>query len=221
MTSVAGKMEQTSALTNYEIGTRKTQEEKMPQIDRVTVSVNIDGTWKLKYDEKRRPVVSPDGSMEREYTAVSAEDLRATTALLQNAIGYNAARGDSVTVQNIPFDRTRQFAEEDISYFNKKQLRTTMIIVLVGIAALLIFFILFRFIAREMERRRRAAEEERARREEALRQQALIQAEEEGMDVSLSVEERGRMELQEGVANMAKEHPEDVAQLIRTWLLEE
>jgi flagellar M-ring protein FliF len=29
------------------------------------------------------------------------------------------------------------------------------------------------------------------------------------------------MELQENVANMAKEHPEDVAQLIRTWLLEE
>jgi len=29
------------------------------------------------------------------------------------------------------------------------------------------------------------------------------------------------LELQESVANMAKEHPEDAAQLIRTWLLEE
>jgi flagellar M-ring protein FliF len=48
-----------------------------------------------------------------------------------------------------------------------------------------------------------------------------MQAEEEGMDVSISVEERARMELLESVANMAKEHPEDVAQLIRTWLLEE
>jgi flagellar M-ring protein FliF len=37
----------------------------------------------------------------------------------------------------------------------------------------------------------------------------------------MSVEERKRMELQENAINMAKEHPEDVAQLIRTWLLEE
>jgi flagellar M-ring protein FliF len=41
------------------------------------------------------------------------------------------------------------------------------------------------------------------------------------MDVSISVEERTRLELQEAVANMTKEHPEDAAQLIRTWLLED
>jgi flagellar M-ring protein FliF len=29
------------------------------------------------------------------------------------------------------------------------------------------------------------------------------------------------MELMESVINMAKEHPEDCAQLIRTWILEE
>jgi flagellar M-ring protein FliF len=37
----------------------------------------------------------------------------------------------------------------------------------------------------------------------------------------MSVEERKRLELQEHAINMAKEHPEDVAQLIRTWLREE
>jgi flagellar M-ring protein FliF len=53
------------------------------------------------------------------------------------------------------------------------------------------------------------------------RDSALRQAEEEGVEVSMSVEERKRLELQENAINMAKEHPEDVAQLIRTWLLEE
>jgi flagellar M-ring protein FliF len=72
-----------------------------------------------------------------------------------------------------------------------------------------------------MERRRRLAEDERARREQAIRESAIAQAEDEGVDVSISVEERTRMELQENVANMAKEHPEDVAQLVRTWLVEE
>jgi flagellar M-ring protein FliF len=37
----------------------------------------------------------------------------------------------------------------------------------------------------------------------------------------MSVEDRARMEMQEMVINMSREHPEDVAQLIRTWLLEE
>ena len=41
------------------------------------------------------------------------------------------------------------------------------------------------------------------------------------MEVSMSVEERKRLELQENAINMAKEHPEDVALLIRTWLMEE
>jgi flagellar M-ring protein FliF len=187
----------------------------------VTVSVNIDGQWRWKYDEKRNPVVLPDGSIEREYIPVPPEDIRATTALIQNAVGYNAARNDAVTVQNIRFDRTKQFAEEDAAYFRAKQFQLTVVIFLSGLAFLLVCFILYRTISREMERRRRLAEEERSRREQAMRDQALIAAEEEGMDVSISVEERTRMELQESVANMAKEHPEDVAQLIRTWLLEE
>jgi flagellar M-ring protein FliF len=124
-------------------------------------------------------------------------------------------------VHNVQIDRTKQFAEEDTAYFRQKQMQTTIVVFLSGMVILLIGFILFRTISREMERRRQLAEEERSRREQALRDQALMQAEEEGMDVSISVEERTRMELQENVANMAKEHPEDVAQLIRTWLLEE
>ena len=53
------------------------------------------------------------------------------------------------------------------------------------------------------------------------REKALWQAEQAGMEVTMSVEERRRAELQENAITMAKEHPEDVAQLIRTWLMEE
>jgi len=221
MSNLYGEVSQDTLKTNEEINSRKTQEEKSPEIDRVTVSVNIDGTWKWKYDDKRNPVIAPDGSIQRDYTPITPEDLRATQILIQNAIGYDAARGDSVTVHNIQFDRTREFSDQDSAYFRKKQLETTVMVFLVGLVALLIAFILFRTISREIERRRRLNAEERARREEALRQQELMQAEEEGMDVSISIEERTRMELQEAVANMTKEHPEDAAQLIRTWLLED
>jgi flagellar M-ring protein FliF len=221
MQNLYGRVNQETNYTNYDINERQSQEEQSPGIDRVTISVNIDGTWKWKYDEKKNPVLAVDGSIEREYTPISPEDIRATQTLIQNAIGYSAARGDSVTVHNIQFDRAKQFQDEDAAYLRKKQIQTTVVIFLSGLALLLVAFILFRTISREIERRRRLEAEERARREEALRQQALIQAEEEGVEVSMSVEERSRMELQESVANMAREHPEDVAQLIRTWLLED
>jgi flagellar M-ring protein FliF len=221
MSNLFGKMSQQTRTHNEVVNSEKSQEERSPQIDRVTVSVNIDGQWKWKRDEQKNPVIADDGSIERDYTPVPLEQIRSAQLLVQDAVGYNAGRGDSVTVQNIPFDRTAQFQEEDAAYFRQKQLQTTLLIFLIGVVILLISFIVFRAISRELERRRRLAEDERARREQAIRESAIAQAEEEGVDVSISVEERARLELQENAANMAREHPEDVAQLIRTWLLEE
>jgi flagellar M-ring protein FliF len=221
MSNLYGRMTQETNTHNEEINRKVTQEERSPQIDRVTVSVNIDGKWKWKYDEKGNPLVLPDGTIDREYTPIPPDELRSTQLLIQSAVGYNAGRGDSVTVQNIPFDRTKQFVDEDAAYFRRKQIQTTVLVFLSGLIILLVSFIVFRMISREMERRRRLLEDERSRREQAIRESAIAQAEEEGVDVSISVEERTRMELLESVTNMAREHPEDVAQLIRTWLLEE
>jgi flagellar M-ring protein FliF len=216
-----GSMTQETNVQNEELNERVTQEVQSPQVNRVTVSVNIDGVWEKKHDDKGKPVVLPNGSIDREYTPIPPEDIRDATALIREAIGFNSARGDSVTVTNVRFDRSREHGEEDAVYFRQKQIQTTAIFIISGLTLLLVFFILFRIISRNMERRKRAEEEERARREQSLRDSAMLEAEREGVDVSISVEERTRMELMESVANLAKEHPEDCAQLIRTWLLEE
>lgn len=221
MSNLYGKVEQTTLTKNEEINRRQIQEERSPTINRITVSVNIDGRWKLKYNEKGEPIINPDNSLAREYIPIPEEELKKAQALVQDAIGYNRARGDSVTVQNIQFDRTKQFAEEDAAYLRRRQFQTTMILLLAGIALLLLSFIIFRIVSRELERRRRLREEELSRQHQMMRESALRQAEEEGVEVSMSVEERKRLELQENAINMAKEHPEDVAQLIRTWLMEE
>ncbi|MDR2537732.1 MAG: flagellar M-ring protein FliF [Treponema sp.] len=220
MSNIYGTVTQENVTTNNEINKSITQEEKSPSIDRITVSVNIDGTWVVKRDEKGKPIVS-NGATEREYTPISAEDLRSTQSLIQNAIGYNASRGDSVTVTNIPFDRTQEFAVADTSLSEQQRIRLMLLLIGGGVAFLILAFIAFKAISREIERRKRLAEDERAQREAAIRESAIMQAEEEGAAVSMSVEERTRMELQESIANMSKDHPEDVAQLIRTWLLEE
>jgi flagellar M-ring protein FliF len=221
MSNLFGRMTQTTENKNYEINQRNIQEEKSPQIDRVTISVNIDGVWKRKFDSKRNPIITADGTIEREYASIPPEDLRKVEGLIREAIGYNSARGDSVFVSNIPVDRTQEFMEEDAAYFRKKQMETTIIIFIAGLTIMLFGFMLFRTISREMERRKRLAEEEMARRQQMMREAAMAEAEQEGEDVSISMEERTRMQLMESAINMAKEHPEDAAQLIRTWLLEE
>ncbi len=176
MSNLYGEMTQTTRTHNEEINQRQIQEERSPQIDRVTIAVNIDGKWAMKHDEKGNPVILPNGSIEREYTPVPPEELRAAETLIRNAIGYNSARGDSVTVQNIPFDRTEEFKAEDAAYFREKQIQTTIIVFFSGLTLLLFGFIMFRMISREMERRRRLAEEERARREQMLRESAMAEA---------------------------------------------
>jgi len=222
MSNLFARMKQDTGTTNYDIPYRDTKSEISPkQIDRITVSVNIDGVWKRKFDAKRNPIITADGTIEREYTPVPPEDLRKVEGLIRDAITYNSARGDSVTVTNISVDRSKEFMEEDAAYFRKKQMQITIIIFIAGLTIMLFGFMLFRMISREMERRKRLAEEERARREQMLRESAMAEAEQEGEDVSISLEERTRMQLMESAINLAKEHPEDAAQLIRTWLLEE
>jgi flagellar M-ring protein FliF len=221
MSNLYGKVNQTTEQVNEEINQRIIQEEKNPMIDKVTVSVNIDGEWQWKYDDKKNPVVLPNGSSERDYTALSSADISAAEALIQGAIGYDAGRGDSVVVQNIRFDRTSEFAKQDAEYFRRQQIQTTIIIALGGLALVLVGFLVIRWLSQEAARRKRLREEQLQAEQMRLRAEALQQAENDGIEVSMSVEEKRRMELEDNAKNMAREHPGDVAALIRTWILEE
>jgi flagellar M-ring protein FliF len=219
--NMVGKAIQTHDIKNEALNTRQSVEESSPAIDRVTVSVNIDGVWKWKYNDKGEPELKPDGGIERVYSAVEQTELDSASALVRDAIGYDRMRGDSVTVRNIQFDRSAQFKAEDEAFLRRKQTDKIILYSLIGVAFLLVAFIVFRLASRELERRRRIAEEKRALEQQMLRENAIRQAEEQNIEVSMSVEEKKRMDLQEHAINMAKEHPEDVAQLIRTWLREE
>ncbi|HUX42270.1 MAG TPA: flagellar basal-body MS-ring/collar protein FliF [Rectinemataceae bacterium] len=216
-----GKMTQNQTTNNEDVNKRNIDEISSPSIQRVTVSVNIDGQWKWKYDKTGKVQITPNGGIDREYVPIPSDEIKQDVALVQDAIGYDKARGDSVTVQNIQVDRSSQFKTEDGSWRSQQQFNQIILWSLVGLAILMIGFIVFRVISRELERRRRIAEEKRALEQQMLRENAIRQAEEQSIEVSMSVEERKRLELQEHAINMAKEHPEDVAQLIRTWIREE
>lgn len=223
VSNVIGKSTETGVSQNNVINTTHITEKGAPQPGRITISANIDGVWKLKKDPKTHEYIinEEDGSLVREYTPISPEDLAKIKEYVEAAVGFSKSRNDIVTITNIPIDHTQEFREFDEAYFKKLQTRRTVLLVLAAVAVVLIGFILFRIISKEIERRRRAREEELLRQQQLAREQALWEAKDEAQTVTMSVEESRRAELQENAINMAKEHPEDVAMLIRTWLMEE
>lgn len=72
--------------------THKTLVSSGGAVKRLTVSVMVDGTYKPGADGK--PV----------YTPRSAAEIERLTRLVENAVGYNEARGDSVIVENMQFE---------------------------------------------------------------------------------------------------------------------
>ncbi len=220
MSNLYGLSEQSIVKKNELVGQRDVSETVSPSMGRRTVSVNIDGIWTKKRDENGNFIIK-NGAIEREYLPIAPEELQSAAKAVQDAVGYNRGRGDSVSVLNIKFDRTTQFEKEDAAYLQKMQTQQTILYSLIALAVILVAFIIYRMITRELERRRRLKEEELLRKHQMEREKTLWEAEQAGMEVSMSVEERKRLELQENAINMAKEHPEDVALLIRTWLMEE
>ena len=222
MSNVIGKSTETGNTYNNVINTKQTQEVSAAQIDKIAVSVNLDGKWKLLKDKNGKPIVDEeDGSLKREYTALTPTELSDAERSIQGAIGYDRNRGDTVVVTNMAYDRDKEHEEEDAAYFAKIQRQKMIVLILIAVVVVLLGFILFRVISKEIERRRREREARLLAEQQAARERALWDAKDEGMEVTMSVEETRRMELQENAITMAKEHPEDVAMLIRTWLMEE
>ncbi len=218
---IVGSYSRENTVTNNEINRTVTSERGSPSVQRISVSVALDGVWVRDYDDNGRLIINPDGSISRSYVPITPEQLSAAQELVESAVGFDRTRGDLVTVRNIQFDRTEEHRLEDLAYQRQQSIQTILLWVLASLAGLLGLFVVFRLVTREIERRRRLREEELARQHQAMREAALRSAEEESAEVEMSVEERARLEMQENAINIAREHPEDVAQLIRTWLLEE
>jgi flagellar M-ring protein FliF len=214
------KYKKTEDIVNNEIGEQKSKIKKAPyQIRRLSIAVWVDGKWEKLFTQKGE-LAFTNKQIKREYRARTDEEMQKIAALVKGSIGYSPARGDQVIVQNVPFDRTKQFEAEDLREWKKLQMKKALIISLVLLLAIFLVTLLVRYLQKEAERRRRLREEELARQQELLRLQALAEAEKGDMEPSLSLEERARLEMEENAKNLAKEHPDSVAKLLRTWMSE-
>ena len=220
MNNIAGRSTQSIVKKNEVYSSSQISEVVSPQMGRRTVSVNIDGVWNKVRDDKGNFVIE-NGRIKREFEKLSDEERKQAEKIVQDAIGYDAVRNDRVTVADIKIDRSKEFEVEDSAYFSSIQRTKIILLSLAGIAGLLILFIVYRVVSRERERRRRLKEEEALRQAQLERERILWEAENANKEVAMTVDERKRLELQESAINVAREHPEDVALLIRTWLMEE
>lgn len=217
-----GQMDQKESTVNYQSNIKKKNENGTPSIKNINVGIMVDGIYKIKYDEKGRVVKLPGERRDRDYTQVSPEEVKLIEDTIKASINFNSDRGDQIKVSGVQFDRTKQFNEEDANYFKEKYTKYTVLSVVLGIIGIILLIVLIIYLNRERQKR----EEERRQREEAARirrerEEELRRLEEQNKPLELTGEERDRMELQENASSFARERPEEVAQLIRTWLLEE
>ncbi|MES0489936.1 MAG: flagellar basal-body MS-ring/collar protein FliF [Leptospirales bacterium] len=181
----------------------------------VNLAVILDGHW------KRKGINEEGDAYIREYTEISDEEIANVTTLLKNAVGYSIARGDQVSVKHIKKDRTAEHYDEDEELRKKQAFRKMLMATLFSLLGLVIIVIVYQVVRREIEKRRRMKEEELAAQQQMMREAALRAIEDEGVEVELSLEEKARKEMIENAINLAKDRPEEVAQLLRTWLAED
>ncbi|MBN8221535.1 MAG: flagellar M-ring protein FliF [Spirochaetes bacterium] len=185
------------------------------ELERVNLAVLLDGKW------ERLGIKADQSGYERKYMGVSDEELLKVTDVLKKSIGFDIGRGDQISVKHLQIDRSKQFEAEDEELRAQIARRKLLIGILITLIALAIAYVAYIFIKREIERRRRLREEELAARQAMMRDAALRAIEEEGVEVELSIEEQARRAMIENAINLAKERPEDVVQLLRTWLSED
>ncbi len=205
---------------NYSINKSLTKIKRDPyDVASKSVAIAIDGFQDLPR--------TPEGEYDTDplkkpvQIKLTKEELKQAENIIKRAISYDKARGDQVAVENIMFDRTKKWnvIREEIE--RKARMRRLLIAAFIGVIALFLGVVLFRAISKELARRRRLKEEQLSLEQQRMREAALRTAEEQGVEVELSLEEKARLELQESAMNLAKEKPQEVAALLKTWLAEE
>jgi len=107
-------------------------------LQRISIAVVVDGIVTHKKNDK--------GEDEEVYTARTPEDLAKYEELVKSAVGFNAARGDSVKVENMQFTKEDfSDAEKLMTTLERKKLMNALLKwVLLALALGMFFFIVIR-----------------------------------------------------------------------------
>lgn len=178
------------------------------QLKRVSVAVMVDGSSKAVKDVK--------GGERKEYVPRKPEEIEKIKMVVKNAVGFNASRGDEVEVVEFPFDtsameKERVLMEEaerkDFWYSLATQAGTV-----IGVVLVLLFVL--RPLIRALKGRRLPTPE--APKALWMRESSALK---EGSSQVPALEGASDDPQRQGLMELARTRPNDVAQLVRAWMV--
>ncbi|WP_018169716.1 flagellar basal-body MS-ring/collar protein FliF [Thioalkalivibrio sp. ALMg9] len=206
----------TNITRNYEVDRRINHIREMPGgVQRVSTAVVVDF----------RQEVNEDG--ETVQVARDAEELQRIEALVREAVGFNAERGDTINVVTAPFEAPIEaVAADEIAFWEQPWFLEVVKIVAALLLALIILLTVVRPAMKHLMKRpapppRREEDREALTDESAGSETGMGMGQGEGSAVAALTGPKGpdqqEMDL-EAVREMVREDPKRVAQVMKTWL---
>ncbi|MBQ7476412.1 MAG: flagellar M-ring protein FliF [Selenomonadaceae bacterium] len=199
-----------------------------------------ESTKNYEVNEENQKIISSPGAISRLTVAVLVNDTMTDSQrdnllrVVSSAAGINEARGDSISVEPLPFSteaRDRQAAEEAAEQKRQDRILYMEFGALILLTALLLGGFLMYRRKKQQEREAeeaaiRAAEEKRLAEEAAARraeeEQRAREIDEDLIDeAGLTPTEKAQRDEKQAILKMIDEKPADVAMLIKTWLAED
>ena len=177
-----------------------------------------DATRNYEVNETKEKIVVAPGGIKRISVAVLVDSsvnrnqMDSITKTVASAVGINPARGDSLSVENIPFStEVAERSKKEEEQFAQDQQRAQWLKTGLGAAGVgLVLFMIYIVLKRRQEEEVEVLAESVSVGEAALA----------GIAEALPGDKH-RSAQYEAIEKLAKSRPEEVAQLLKTWLVED
>jgi len=208
--AVAGGGSKRDETLNYEINRSSAKIiEPVGTLTKLSVAILVDG----KYEA---PVAAKSAKTAKaKYTPRSPDELQKIEALVKSAVGYNAERGDQLTVVNVPFQETGdEVAAEQPQWWEKPVVFDLGKNLLLGLAFIALLLLVVRPLMKMLAvpQRNRSDSIERLESQKEHHEQL-----EEGLHNLLlqpGLDHKGQGEL----LALVKQDPYQTAQVLQNWL---
>ncbi len=154
-------------------------------------------------------------------TPRSEEELARLTSLVKEAVGFDAARGDSVNVINASFVAEPEPKEEMPSWWQQPWVFDLGKQLLGGLLALILVFALLRPLLRSLTQVPRPAERETAGDKEGPMDEVELQQQVMQAEMQREMQVASHEENLKAAKEIARQDPKRVVQVVRSWLEEE
>ncbi len=193
---------------NYEINRVSRQIVQAPgSVRKLSVAVIVDGPYEIKADE--------DGKMKPFFVGRSVDEMKTLEDLVKKAVGYDEARGDQISVSNVPFV-TDYNSPEGVSRENRwlQLLQEYQRILLNLLLIALVFF----FVVRPFMKKLQNFE---VRELSAGESAPALPGAEGGANLLGYQEPPGEVSLKKKAIALVNQDPKRASEVVRSWLREE